>query len=136
MDDLTSGKREYKMANEKHINEWVFIGDVNPVEHGGIWIRENGEDGDDFEFIKVQEWFDEHIALAHGHVDPTDSWIDREGVESYADHKLTDGTHMFVANVVDYYGIGEFDMNPDYIPVDVNTESKVRAYLKGQGITF
>lgn len=124
-------------CHEKLNNGWVFIGDVNPIEHGGIWIREEeGGNGEQFEFVKVQEWFDEHIAIAHGTLDITDDWIDREGVESYGDSSLAESPHNYVATVVDYYGIGEFDQSPNYLPVDDNTEELAKAYLKGQGIEF
>ena len=68
------------------LKEWVNYGDVNPIEHGGMWIREEeGSEGERFEFVKLQEWFDEHIAIHHGVVDITDDWIDKEAVGRYAD---------------------------------------------------
>lgn len=115
---------------------WNFIGDVNPVEHGGTWIRLQEGSDEDYDFVKVQEWFDEHIAVATGTVCISDEWIDVHGVESYGDTSKNDTPVDFVYCVIDYYGIGEFDSAPDYIPVDWKTEDKVRAFLKGQGITF
>lgn len=121
---------------DNNLSTWRFIGDVNPVEHGGIWIRLSEGSQDDYEFVKVQEWFDEHIAVATGVVCVSDEWIDREGVESYGDVSLVMNPVGYVESVVSYYGFGQFDSSPDYIPVDDNTESKVRAFLDGQGITF
>lgn len=132
-------EEEEKMANNENkgtmeIGAWEFSGDVNPVEHGGIWVRKLWEN--EYEFIKVQEWFDDHIAVAHGQFDITEDWIDQEGVESYGDTSRENNPHDFVGMVVSYYGIGEFDSSPDYIPLDDRAEGKVRAFLKGQGITF
>lgn len=131
---LISGKVECTLKTE---NGWVYIGDVNPVEHGGTWVRVSEVGTEVYEFIKLQEWFDERIALATGEVCVTDDWIDQQAIENFGDVSLVGNPHEYVESVVSYYGIGEFDQSPNFYLVDgVSTEEDIRAFLEGEGITF
>lgn len=118
------------MANANK-NGWEYIGDVNPFEHGGTWLRQEEGNEPAFEFVTVQEAQDEHVVIAHGTIDLEDSWIDKDAVSNYSDVKYSNNAETANA-VLSYYGYYEFNQDPNY----ENSESKLRAYLKGHGIEF
>lgn len=110
---------------------WEYIGDVNPFEHGGTWFRQEEGSESTFEFITVQEAQDEYVLIARGNIDLEDSWIDKNSVKSYSE--VNYGNNVETAHaVLSYYGYYEFDQDPNY----ENSESKLKAYLKGNGIEF
>lgn len=110
---------------------WEYIGDVNPFEHGGTWFRQEEGSESTFEFITVQEAQDEYVLIARGNIDLEDSWIDKNSVESYSE--VNYGNNVETAHaVLSYYGYYEFDQDPNY----ENSEGKLKAYLKWNGIEF
>lgn len=115
------------MANT--MNGWEYLGDVNPFEHGGTWLRPEEGSETIFEFVNVQEATDEHVMISHGTVDLEESWIDKDLVSKFADVNYAKDMVTATA-VLSYYGVNEFSSDPNF----ENSESKMKAYLKGQGI--
>ena len=83
--------------------EFTAYGDVNPIEHGGQWVRKITET--DYEAITLEyDEPNEVIRLGTVLLDISDAWIDKKSVLSYADGSL-DYPERFVLDANSYYGI-------------------------------
>jgi hypothetical protein len=65
------------MTKEKQ-NNYENYGDVNPLEHGGIWVKQINEN--EYEVIKNIPETSEVYDLS---IDITDSWIEKDSIMSF-----------------------------------------------------
>ena len=83
--------------------EFTAYGDVNPIEHGGQWVKKVSEN--DYEAITLDyDEGNEVLRLGTVLLDISDAWIDKKSVLSYADGSL-DYPERFVLDAISYYGI-------------------------------
>lgn len=79
-------------------------GDVNPIEHGGIWVKKI--DNHTFEIIKNIPETNELLDLK---VDITDSWIERERVMSFIGMTEKEFNPIwFAIGCINYYSADNF----------------------------
>lgn len=83
--------------------KYKAYGDVNPLEHGGQWIKKTSEY--DYCVVTVDKVEDQEDLLRVGVccLDPNDSWIDINAVESCCDTPDSN-KERFALDVVSYYG--------------------------------
>jgi hypothetical protein len=111
---------------------WVNYGDVNPLEHGGLWLLQDEENENEFDIVELlvgDSWEEGKVYfLSDGHIDVTDDWIDWDMVgvneDVPADFKAM--------SAVNAYGMIEFGANP----VKYTTEKAARIFIAGHGITL
>lgn len=97
--------------HNEELSTWRFTGDVSPIEHGGLWIKETSENS--YDIVKLQTDYDGTVYFAWGTIDLDDSWIDIEQVESYGGCKKEENVLWFIDSVLNYYGSENFCGNPD-----------------------
>lgn len=114
------------------MSEWVNLGDVNPLEHGGFFIRKDDENSYDVVALHNLEesagepgWL-----IENGYVCLDDEWIDWERVKEFAGIVENVSDEMLVRSAWDYYEHVEF--NGSYMQVDKKEE--VLDILSGWGI--
>jgi hypothetical protein len=83
---------------------YTAYGDVNPIEHGGQWVKKVSVN--DYDIITL-EYDESSDTLIYGTVllDITDSWIDMKDVLSYSDLGGSSPSELYALAIVDYYGI-------------------------------
>lgn len=94
--------------------EWKAFGDVNPIEHGGIWIREDSDCKGSFYIVKWSPVDDEFGMYSTGYVTPTDEWIEKESVFNYADLDDDSPIERIAIGVFEYYSPEEFGGDTEY----------------------
>lgn len=90
-------------------NTWVAYGDVNPLEHGGVWTRQDDDFINCFKVVTVDLIQDQNhddfsayeYQLTETYIDITDTWINWEGVNDCMGEDIEDRKAQ---NVVSYYG--------------------------------
>lgn len=89
---------------------WKNYGDVNPVEHGGIFIKKDGTDFPRCYYVitiyKAPE--DDVWILSDMYVDLNDDWYDWDSVYIYASVSEDDSDIDKVIALTQYYGSVEF----------------------------
>jgi hypothetical protein len=113
---------------------WENYGDANPIEYGGLFIK---EDTDDFPncFYVVElvnlEWAcgDEGFWVVEGYVDLNEDWIDWDGVKSYIGYEGDDDIAL-VEGAFRYYSHLEFGGSV----AELKTEEEAIEELKSHGI--
>ena len=85
----------------KKVNQWTAYGDVNPIEHGGVWMRQDTETCYQVVTVKPYDDIESQWLVTDSYIDMSDSWIDRLRVASYVGCHRDDITAM---DVVSYYG--------------------------------
>lgn len=65
--------------------KWSNFGDANPVEHGGIFVKQDSDNSNAFYIIKNQPIDGEENKqyLFDLYVDTSDDWIEKESVMDY-----------------------------------------------------
>lgn len=84
---------------------WTNYGDVNPLEHGGLWI-----DYDKDECYRVISLgiFDDSYLFGECYVDLSDSWINWEDVLDFVGCDTFLPPEQAVVAVISYYPIVNF----------------------------
>lgn len=101
----------YTFGNiEVPVMEWTNYGDVNPIEHGGLWVKPDVPTFPNcFYIVEVTPMEDkEGWFVSDGYVDLNDSWIDWQAVYSYTDTSWTDEPIIRALSAFQYYGPKEF----------------------------
>lgn len=112
------------MTTEKQ-NSYENYGDVNPLDHGGIWVKQITET--QYEIIKnipeTNELFDMSI-------DITDNWIEKEGVMSFIgmDEQSFDPV-WYAIGCTDYYSPENFGSI-----YKMESEKELIEFLNARGI--
>ena len=124
-------------------NEWVLIGDVNPIEHGGMYLQMQEGDEDRVRFVQLMQDNDGTVIVHDGEVDLSDSWIEWTTVygfygwdEAGYDMSMKDiqpiTPYQKAEAAVSYYGAYEFSADTktfDYIEDEDETIGEVKKYL-------
>lgn len=82
--------------------KWENYGDVNPVEHGGLWISKDPDTKSSYYLVEFNPFDGGGYRIGDAYIDLTDSWISWEDVESYVDNMETDIEK--VIGIHSYYG--------------------------------
>lgn len=95
---------------ELPVRKWENYGDVNPIEHGGFWIKPDVPTFPGcFYIVETVPRDDEYgWFLSDGYVDLNDNWIDWKAVYDYTDTNWTDEPIIRARAVFQYYGPAEF----------------------------
>lgn len=117
--------------------KWVNYGDVNPIPHGGLWIKQEENSPNEYRYVELELVdHDGNFEIYSGLVDLTDSWIDWDGVNKSCDiHADTSDEHK-VQSLLWYYGHSNFgSYGPDAI-IPYEAESLIIEALAAYGITL
>lgn len=120
---------------EKNNNSaWTNYGDVNPLEHGGIFVKkdeaENAFKGCYF-IEKVDKIPDnDKFLISSLYVDVNDTWINKDEVVSCCDTPKNDEL-MYAIDCTSYYNSANFGEE-----IILDTEEEVKDYLQERGITL
>ncbi|AIF72143.1 hypothetical protein LD11_gp267 [Bacillus phage Riley] len=113
---------------------WENYGDVNALEHGGVFIKKDMDyPGDKCYYIvklinMTSACGEDGFTIEEGYVDLKDDWIDWEAVESTCD--IADSDEIKVVDVFGYYGVNEFNGESTIY----DNESEVLEHLANIGI--
>ncbi|UNA01665.1 OCR-like antirestriction protein [Bacillus phage vB_BcgM] len=124
---------EFKCIVNKDAS-WENYGDVNALEHGGVFIKKDTDYPLDkcYYVVKVinmdSACGEEGYMVEECYMDLKDDWIDWEAVESTCDIAESDGVK--VCDLLSYYGITEFNGET----YEFDNESEVLEHLAEQGI--
>lgn len=84
-------------------------GDVNPLEHGGQWVKKTEIDHE-YSIVSITPYEDKtdekdlySILFSTCVIDITDSWIDKDAVTDYADTPK-DNEEVYALDILSYYG--------------------------------
>lgn len=114
------------MAENK---QWTAYGDVNPTEHGGVWIREDEDCKGSFYIVRYEPFGEGNGYLFTGYVTPTDDWIVKADVFSYADLDDDSPIERKAIACFDYYGADNFSGEAVFY-----TSKEIPEQLKSEGI--
>ena len=113
---------------------WENYGDVNPLEHGGLWIINDTNDNNSYYVVKVQKLEDEKNTWLYDdcYVNVTESWIDWESVYDYCDITGESSNIDKVVALVSYYSPLEFGSYTEKITGKRN----IRKMINSRGIVI
>lgn len=88
-------------------NSWENYGDVNPIEHGGMFVKKDTYGERNFYVIQLtpmdgsdkEEWL-----IQDGYIDLDDSWIEWGSVQSTMDTPKDADDEYLATDVMHYYG--------------------------------
>jgi len=105
--------------------DFINYGDVNPLDHGGIWVKEINEAV--FEIVKN---IPETKELYYLEVDITDTWIEKEGVMSFIGMTEEEFNPVWYAiGCTDYYSPENFGSI-----YKMETQTELIEFLNARGI--
>jgi hypothetical protein len=87
--------------------KWENYGDVNPIEHGGMFVLYDEEiEGRCYYVIEVNSEIDgeEKWAIIDGYVDLDDDWIEWDSINETMDSPSDADDKRLVTDVMHYYG--------------------------------
>jgi hypothetical protein len=84
--------------------KWESYGDVNPLEHGGTWVRPT--ERKEYHIVKVTPYDDQEgvYRFEDVYLDDQCLWIEWGAVYKYADLTENSDPELKVMGAVDYYG--------------------------------
>lgn len=96
-------------------SNWENFGDVNPLKHGGIFIKRDTEINPETCFYIVKNVYDcdgeKHI-IYDLYVDITDSWIEKQDVMEFIGMTENDfDSIQYAIGCTDYYSMENFGGN-------------------------
>jgi hypothetical protein len=109
--------------------DWVNYGDVNPIEHGGIFVKEENETT--FRIVKLQFVDDDgKNLLLDLNVDISDSWIEKEAVMNYAGISEADEDFSvnFAIACTEFYSPGNFGCHENIYLTLEESEEHLKQY--------
>lgn len=87
------------------INNWTNYGDINPLDHNGIWIKQDYDTN--YNVVKVtnleESCSGEGFYIEDIYIDINDTWIDLEAVKACSGVS-EDNNNMLAVAIADYYG--------------------------------
>lgn len=84
---------------------WTNYGDVNPIEHGGMWVSHDTEiQGRNYYVIQSEMLHDGTFQVIDAYVDLDDSWIEWDSVKSTMDTSNDASDESLAVDLVRYYG--------------------------------
>jgi hypothetical protein len=97
-----------KKKHENPVDEgWENYGDMNPLDHGGFWIKRMEGVPTEFSIVTLDIMSDSapnKYLISTGYVDIEDSWIDWEGVRSTMDTREGAEPIELARDVFEYHG--------------------------------
>lgn len=113
-------------------NEWENYGDINPIEHGGMFVKQDLEISGRYYYVvslthigSEGKWL-----LIDGYIDLNDDWIEWDSVKKTMNTPKDADDRYLATDVMHYYGThcsnGE--------EVLLESEKEVREWLKLRGI--
>lgn len=86
---------------------WANYGDVNPLDHGGMFVSKDKDCERSYYAIKVtplEDRIGESWLVQDGYVDLTDSWIEWDRVKETMDTPEDADDEILTVDVFHYYG--------------------------------
>lgn len=84
---------------------WTNYGDVNPIEHGGTFVKHDEViGGRNYYAIKLTPMEDGTWLVIDGYIDLDDSWIEWESLRSTMDTPIDASDELLACDCVEYYG--------------------------------
>ena len=94
------------------MSKYINYGDVNPIEHGGIFVLQESETS--FRIVKNEFDGSKKHYLFDLHIDISDTWIDKESVLSYIGMTELDFDPVqYAIGCTEYYSYLEFGGNAE-----------------------
>lgn len=116
--------------------QWENFGDVNPIPHGGFWVKKVGET--EYEYVSLDLMDGTSYLISSGKVDLSDNWIEWEKIFKSCDINESAENQWKVKDVVWYYGHHNFGgEHPDYefkYNSETENEEEIKEALKSWGI--
>ena len=112
------------------MNKWFNYGDINPLEHGGLWIRKDTFYPTCYDFVKVDIDCDQNYMYCSGYIDISDTWINWNAINDVCGASEDD--FWKVVNAIYYYGVGEFQAHYTI----TNSRREVRKFVNSYGIVI
>lgn len=108
--------------------KWVNKGDINPIEHFGIFMLQDDNDSDGFYVVEVNQFEKGKWLVTDCYVYIAESWIDWKDVAQAMDSQLEDNMERAFCAYA-HYGHNEFGT------FEIFTDrAKVVEELQGHGI--
>lgn len=113
---------------------WTNYGDVNPIEHGGMFVKYDEEIGGrnyyviqltPLEDVDTEKW-----AVIDGYVDLDDDWIEWKDVQSTVNTPKATNDEYLATDVMLYYGT---NLSNGEMPI-LNSREEVEQFLKDREI--
>lgn len=109
---------------------WKNYGDINPIEHGGQFVKHDEEiSGRRFYVVHLNPFEDGKWLLLDAYIDLDDDWIEWKSVFETCDTDENESDHILASDVLWYYG--------NHTGADeeiIESEEEVRERLKQLGI--
>ena len=85
---------------------WENYGDINPIEHGGVFVKKDVHNGREYMVIHLTPFYDdgEKWLIIDAYVDLNDDWIDWDDVKSTMGTPDNADDKYLATDVVHYYG--------------------------------
>lgn len=87
--------------------KWFNYGDVNPIEHGGMFVKADTDViGRCFYVINVIPFEDDvpKWMITNAYIDLNDDWIEWESIQETMDTPKDATDELYAVDVVQYYG--------------------------------
>ncbi|AXH71269.1 hypothetical protein BSP38_227 [Bacillus phage BSP38] len=114
--------------------KWEAYGDVNPFDHGGLWVLPNKDTNTDFFIVRVipMEAYREgtDYLVEDVRIDLKDRWIELDSVKDYIGADENTDNIQLAIGVLDYYGAE----NCGGSVLRFATEEEARADVEAHGI--
>lgn len=110
------------------MNNWIAYGDVNPLEHGGVWQQQDIDNEYYYSVVILQKYNDEEKwFLSCCEVNMKCGWINWDAITSYTGLSVEE---IQAHDVVSYYGESQFDGDWQ----NWHSEHNVKVELSSYGI--
>lgn len=118
------------MSTFTEANSWVNLGDMDPIEHGGIFVRKDKDFPKACDVIMVN-FLDaaEKFFVDEGYVDTEDDWIEWEDIINYTGY-TPETVEEKAMEVVQFYGSYQTGGRV----VELESKKEVVEYLASYGI--
>jgi hypothetical protein len=87
---------------------WTNYGDVNPLDHGAIWLSKDEETENCYHIIRWEPETDESGMFSNGYIDLSDNWFELQSIADYADWNLETTKEQRAMDIFSYYGCENF----------------------------
>jgi hypothetical protein len=111
-----------------NLNKWENYGDVNPIQHGGVFVQKDILGIKQFYFLSVQPMDEGGFMVIDGYIDLDEEWLELDKIMESC--SVTDDKMRLVSDCVWYWGNhmsnGEYDI--------LDNEEEVEQLLKLKNI--
>ena len=113
------------------VNKYVNYGDVNPMEHGGIWLKRDLDTDENypcFWVVTIQLNENEDYITRDLYVDLSSDWIEWDSVYSFAGIDVNATFEEKVIAAIEYYNPLNFGVE------SVCSKEDIQTFLSDRGI--